>query len=67
MPERVQLTIDGDPAGDCDAEIFELVKAYLSDGRKDVDIARELRTSGVAHAITIVTNAKRELKLPRTS
>ncbi len=61
--DKVQLTIDGHPAGKCDAEIFELVKLYLTEGRKGLDIVKELRASGVEHAVTIVVNARFELGL----
>lgn len=67
MAERVLLTIDGHPAGDCDAEIFELTKLYLSSRRLEVDVARILESLGIDNAVTIVVNAKRELGLLRTS
>lgn len=67
VAKRVFLEINAQPAGDCDEETFELVKMYISDGRKEVDVARELKAAGTDHAITIVVNAKRELGLLRGS
>ncbi len=61
--DKVQLTIDGHPAGECDADTFELVKLYLADGKKALEIGRELMASGIARtrATVIVVNAKFEL------
>lgn len=59
--KRVQLTIDGELIGECDADIFDLVKFYLTEGRKEKDIADELKVAGVAHAVSVVVNAKRAL------
>ncbi len=60
--ERRELTIDGQHAGFCDAEMFELAKMWLAEGRKPQDVARDLKASGVDLALTIVVNAKRALQ-----
>ena len=56
---NVQLTIDGHPAGECDEDTFELVRLYLTEGRSDAEIAKELKAAKVPHAVTVVVNAKR--------
>jgi hypothetical protein len=61
VSEKVNLTIDGNPAGECDNDTFELVKIYISEGRTDAEIAKELKANGVPHAISVVVNAKREV------
>lgn len=60
----VQLTNrDGKPLSyTCDTNILELVKIYLSEGKKADDIIKELIASDFEriHAIAIVLNAKRK-------
>ncbi|MDO8560655.1 MAG: hypothetical protein Q7R91_00360 [bacterium] len=56
------MTMDGHVVGECDEDIFEIVVAYLADGRSQADVAKELLASGVPHALDVVVNAKRVLK-----
>ena len=63
--EKVQLTLDGHPAGECDADTFELAKLYLAEGRTQIDVVRELKASGIGSPVTIVVNAKRALELEK--
>lgn len=62
MSEMIELTIDGIPTGECDQDTFGLVKLYMSEGRENADIAAELKANGIENALTIVINARREVR-----
>ena len=62
--DMVHLLFEGwHPTGSTvDCETYQIVKAYLAEGRKEVDIVRELIASDFKqnHAIRIVVAAKHD-------